>query len=688
MDTGTQSLPILKVKDAFLDAMIKNDVILLVGETGSGKTTQIPQFIHKANSNVRIAITQPRRVAAISLARRVADELGHKELGGTVGYSVRFDECSARDGSTKIKFLTDGMLLREAIGDTSLDRYDVVIVDEAHERTLRTDILFGMLKGMQAKRSQKNPNQRRLKVVIMSATMNTEKFAEYFKRPIDGSSFVPSVITFTVPGRQYPVRVFHTENAVPDYLDAVVSTILQIEETQMPGDILVFLTGQDEIERVSLSMKDRDPGTSKDGSSKKAKLRFQVLPLHASLNASQQMRVFVKTPTNVRKIILSTNIAETSITIPGVRFVVDTGLVKLRSVLPNGSGECLRVVPISVASAKQRAGRAGREAPGECYRLYTEQTYDTGLVPETSPEIVRTALSSVLLTMLASGAKDIMRFPFLDAPSLDSIRDGLAELVSLDVIKLSDSSIELPKGRSRFIAEAPVAPNLATVLYEAPSLGVLDEILCIISMLSSGAGDSPFINIKEEDELDISTSKDGESSHKSSFTDRSGDHLTLLRVFRSYQSAITESKADEKTWCRRHKLCCRFMKSAHSVYNQLALFVQRTHPLLKDVNNPTKDTEMSEDKAKQIMRCISSGFFANTAFLQPDGSYLVTTIGSKTAQSGRVYVHPSSTLFNSKEIRRPGTILLFHELVITTRSYMRNVSILPESNMLIKSIDR
>ena len=385
---GIQELPVNKNKSKILNGVEQNQVVILVGETGSGKTTQIPQLLYAKNYR-KMVVTQPRRVAAISISKRVAEEMNVK-LGTTVGYQIRFEDVSQRD--TSIKFVTDGILLRELLNDKNLSKYNVIILDEAHERTLRTDILFGALKEILKKR-------KKLKLIIMSATLNAGQFAQYFN----------NAPVISIPGRQHQVSTFYAPEKQSDYVDSAMVTILQIHKKPEPGDILVFLTGQEEIENMEKLLIEQTKDLKSD-------LKLMVCPIFSSLPSAQQALIFEKTPAGCRKVVLSTNIAETSITISGIRFVVDTGMVKIRGFNPKTGIETLNVSPISRASANQRAGRAGREAPGFCYRLYTEASFNT-LDSETIPEIKRCNLASVILLLKSSGIEDIVSFDFMDKPS-------------------------------------------------------------------------------------------------------------------------------------------------------------------------------------------------------------------------------------------------------------------------------
>jgi HrpA-like RNA helicase len=395
IQTAREQLPVNQQKETIVNAVKENRAIILVGETGSGKTTQIPQLLYNCPQfkGKKIVITQPRRVAAISLSKRVSEEMDSK-LGSTVGYTIRFEDCTSAD--TKIKFATDGMLLRELLSDSQLSQYGVIILDEAHERTLRTDILFGAVKGILK-------NRKDLKVVVMSATLNAKAFSEYF----DNAPVI------TIPGRQFPVTTYFAAKKQSDYLDAVLSSVSQIHHKEPAGDILVFLTGQDEIENVEKLIHERAKNLDP------SEMKLLVCPIFASLPTSQQTKVFEPTPPNTRKVVLSTNIAETSITISGIRYVVDTGMVKVRGFNHKTGIETLKVSPVSKASANQRAGRAGREAAGFCYRLYTEALFRE-LEEETEPEITRCNLASVILLLKASGIDDIVGFDFMDKPSRNS----------------------------------------------------------------------------------------------------------------------------------------------------------------------------------------------------------------------------------------------------------------------------
>lgn len=614
-DTG---LPVHACRQQILAAYDQHRTLIIQGETGSGKTTQIPRFLleHRRAQGApvhrsRVAVTQPRRVAAMSLAARVALEMG-AELGGEVGYSVRFDDRSGP--ATAIKFVTDGMLLREVLGDPVLSRYDTIILDEAHERTLRTDILFGLLRRLQQTR------RPTLKLVVMSATLDAHKLLAFF----------PGSRLLTVPGRQFPVRMHYTAEPQQDYLDAAVLAIFQLHASKPPGDLLVFLTGQDEIEAVQRILLEHGggcpPGTP----------RMLVCPLYAALPPHQQLAVFAVTPAGCRKIVLATNVAETSITIPGIRYVVDPGFAKSRQYSARTGMESLTVLPVSKAASRQRAGRAGREAPGECFRLYREEAF-RALDDDTVPEILRTSLASVILLMKAAGVADVLAFEYLDAPAPEALARGLEELLALGALARATGALT---DAGRLMAECPLLPQHARVLLEAARLGCVEEVLTVLAMLSADA-----IFVSSSEELDRATAA------KRSFRHPSGDHMTLLAVYNAHAAAVTPQAAAH--WCRDNLIDARAMRTAGAVRAQLADFC-RAHGL------PTAGC--AQDPAL-VLQAFAAGHFMQAAFRLPDGTFR-TVVGRQA-----VHIHPSSVLHGT----RPDCVI-YHELTLTSKCYLRSVS--------------
>ncbi|KRY20858.1 putative pre-mRNA-splicing factor ATP-dependent RNA helicase DHX15 [Trichinella patagoniensis] len=464
-------LPIFEYHDKFMEMLRQNQILVLVGETGSGKTTQIPQWcvdyvrlkgdLTSKGGRRSVACTQPRRVAAMSVAARVAEEMD-VSLGMEVGYSIRFEDCSSP--RTFLKYLTDGMLLREAMSDPLLDNYGIVILDEAHERTLATDILMGLIKEVSQQRAD-------LKVVVMSATLDAGKFQQYFN----------NAPLMAVPGRTFPVEVFYTPEAERDYVDATVRTVIQIHLCEeVEGDILVFLTGQEEIEEVCKRIKKEVDNLGPEVG------ELRCIPLYSTLPPNLQQKIFElppeKRPNGAigRKCVVSTNIAETSLTIDGVVFVVDPGFSKQKVYNPRIRVESLLISPISQASAMQRAGRAGRTRPGKCFRLYTEKAFQEDMIPQTYPEILRSNLGSVVLELKKLGVEDLVHFDFMDPPAPETLMRALEMLNYLGA--LDDDGELSPLGS--IMAEFPLDPQLSKMLIASCDYNCSNEILTITAMLS------------------------------------------------------------------------------------------------------------------------------------------------------------------------------------------------------------
>ncbi|KZP00950.1 P-loop containing nucleoside triphosphate hydrolase protein [Calocera viscosa TUFC12733] len=640
-------LPIWTGKAALVSAVKNNDTVVVLGETGSGKTTQLPQFLHEAGltRDGIIAVTQPRRVAAISLAARVALEQG-TPLGQLVGYNVRFDEHTTRN--TRIKFCTDGMLVRELLIDSDLDRYSVVVVDEAHERTLRTDMLLGSLKRIQRerktgeKRDRDGKKMKPLKVVVMSATLDAERFSAFFNRcPV-----------LYISGRQHPVQICHSKTPVEDFQDAALRTFLQLHLDHPPGDVLVFLPGQDDIESLAKSIRAYIPQVPP------SQQKVLVLPLYGALPPEQQKKIFDPPPAGTRKVVLATNIAETSITIPGIRYVIDTGLCKERSyhTRHGGSGlDELLVKPISKSSAQQRSGRAGREAPGTCFRLYTEQSYNQ-LTNAPTPEIQRCDLNSAILDLKCLG-EDPMEFAYMDRPLDDSIRGSLITLYALQAL---DSQGRLTR-LGRRLASFPLEPALSLVVLSSQSRACTAEILDIVSLLTCTA--KLFI--------DNADTREAAADARKKFQHRDGDHLTLLNIFRSFEDVLssnlsaassqanggpahTGSRRAAREWCKAHFLNEKALNEATTIRTQLRGNCEREKI----------DWKVScGDDAEPVLRCLLDGLFRKSAIKAPDGTY--RQIGMQQV----LKIHPSSSLVD----RKPPTII-FDELLITSAVYARGVS--------------
>ncbi|KAM9847139.1 ATP-dependent RNA helicase DHX33 [Aulostomus maculatus] len=616
VDVQRKQLPIYQAKAALLSQLRQLHTAILIGETGSGKTTQIPQFLYEAGIGRQgiVAITQPRRVAAISLAGRVAEEK-RTQLGKLVGYTVRFEDVTSSE--TKLKFMTDGMLLREAIGDPLMLRYTVVVLDEAHERTVHTDVLFGVVKRAQCQRRELNKVP--LKVIVMSATMDVDLFSEYFnKSPV-----------LYLEGRQHPIQIYYTKQPQSDYLQAALVSIFQIhQEAPLSHDILVFMTGQEEIEALARTCRDIAKHLPDSCGP------MIVIPLYASLPPAQQLRVFQPAPKGCRKVILSTNIAETSVTISGIKYVIDTGMVKAKRFNPDSGLEVLAVQRVSKAQAWQRAGRAGREDSGSCFRLYTEQEFDS-LVPMTLPEIQRCNLAGVMLQLMALGIPDVMNFDFMSKPSLEAVHSAVEHLELLGAVERKEGQVLLTT-LGKKMSSFPLEPRYAKTILLSPKYSCSDEILSIVSLLSV---DTVLYNPPaRRDEVLIARKK---------FTSSEGDHMTLLNIYRAFKKV-----SGNKEWCRENFVNSRNMGLVKEVQTQLREICLKLNLKLESCGTETGN----------VRQCLAHGMFVNAAELQPDGSYLALDTHQPVA------IHPSSVLFQAKP-----AYVVFNELLHTSRCYMRDL---------------
>ena len=481
-------LPVFSVRSHLAKLIHDNKIIIIVGETGSGKTTQLTQYLHEEGytKNGIVGCTQPRRVAAVSVAKRVAEEMG-TELKKTVGYAIRFEDCTSPE--TKIKYMTDGVLLRESLSDPDLEQYSAIVMDEAHERSLHTDVLFGILKKVCQRR-------RDLKVIVTSATMNSEKFSRFF-----GGAPI-----FNIPGRTFPVQTSFSEKAVEDYVDGAVKKIVEIHIKETPGDILCFMTGQEDIEMTCLILAERI--------SKMENIPLMmILPIYSQLPSDAQAKIFEKS--DRRKCIVATNIAETSLTLDGVKYVVDTGYCKLKVYNPRIGMDALQITPISQANADQRSGRAGRTGPGKAFRLYKASAFRDELHKNNIPEIQRTNLANVVLLLKSLNIKDLLSFDFMDPPPEETILNAMYQLWILGALDNKGNMTDLGKK----MAEFPLDPSLSKILITAQQFGCTEEALTIVSMLSVP---SIFYRPKErEQESDLAREK--------LFIPES-DHLTLYNV--------------------------------------------------------------------------------------------------------------------------------------------------------------
>jgi len=795
LEKSRKTLPIWAHASEISHGLRDKDVLLIVGETGSGKSTQVPQMLVEepwcrsrrvivssnygsaekrdrqndvnCNSEAKrstqsvevggcIAITEPRKVAAISLADRVAKEmgtpLGSSSPASKVGFSVRFNQSVSP--STQIKFLTEGMLLQEMLRDPWLQDYSAVVLDEVHERGLNVDLLLGFLRQTVAGKCEGRGGVP-LKVVVMSATVEMEGLRAFFEdgyehwrgpkggnangpggyndidkthhdeksidekqeeesewsgiassedengrasfssedagastddagKPLDRRKFeemtnprlstklakgssakspqpiangktrpsdeareanISPVAACYVSGRQYPVTIHYTERPVQNWLDATLRQIFQIHYKEpLPGDILVFLTGQETVESLEKLILEQEKSLPPNVP------KLLTLPLFAALPQDAQQTIFHPPPPHTRKLILATNIAETSVTVPGVRFVIDCGKAKIKHFRTRIGLESLLVKPISKSAATQRMGRAGREGPGQCWRLYMEADYST-LQQSNTPEILRCDLSQAVLTMQARGIREIYDFPFLDRPRREAYQKALALLYQLGALHnsgvINDLGIQM--------ASLPLSASLARTLLAAtePGADCVGEVVDIIACLSV---ENIFLKTTSEDK------KEEAETARRTLHRREGDHLTLLATVQGY----LHENADRKEWCRRCWVSHRAMKAVMDVRKQL----RSQHAFSKHISSsssssspPPPSSTSSTDLSAAILKCFIKGFASNTALRLPDGSYK-TLVGAQ-----KVAVHPGSVLFGKQ-----AQAIVFNEFVFTNKAYARGVS--------------
>ncbi|CAN6625011.1 pre-mRNA-splicing factor ATP-dependent RNA helicase Prp22p [Trichomonascus vanleenenianus] len=605
-----RSLPVYDRRDQFIQAVRDNQVLVVIGETGSGKTTQITQYLVEEgfSEDGMIGCTQPRRIAAQSVAQRVAEEVGCP-VGEEVGYNVRFDDKTS--SRTKIKYMTDGMLQREALLDPNMSQYSVIILDEAHERTIATDVLFALLK----KAAKQRPD---LRVIVTSATLDADKFSRYF--------FDCKV--FEIPGRTHEVQILYTKEPEFDYVEAALTTVMQIHVSEPAGDILVFLTGREEIETGCEVLEERLKALGPDIP------ELIVLPLFSQMPQDLQTRIFEPAPKGSRKVILATNIAETSITVDGIYYVVDPGFVKMNAYDPKIGMDKLLVSPISQAQANQRAGRAGRTGPGKCYRLYTEQAFQTEMLPATIPEIQRQNLAHTILMLKAMGINDLLNFDFMDPPPTNTMLTALEELYQLNALDQEGLLTRL----GRRMADFPMEPALSKVCIASVDAKCSDEVLTIVAMITAqNVFYRPRDKQKQADE------------RKARFHDATGDHMTLLNVYNAWVRS-----GRSKMWCQENFIQDRTIRRAQDVKDQLVRIMRQSRQPIISCNN----------NSETIRKTICSGFFYNSA-RKNDQEEGYKTLLEQTAVS----LHPSSALWT-----KSAQFVIYHTLILTSKEYMSVVS--------------
>lgn len=625
-------LPVSARREEILKLITENQVIVIAGETGSGKTTQLPKMCLELGRGVNglIGHTQPRRIAARSVANRIAEELG-SEMGSTVGYKVRFNDQVSEN--TLVKLMTDGILLAEIQTDRYLNQYDTLIIDEAHERSLNNDFILGYLKQILAKRPD-------LKVIITSATIDVERFSRHFNNaPI-----------IEVSGRTFPVEVRYrpiVEEEDQDQLQGILNAVDELQ-AEGRGDILIFMNGEREIRDTAEALQ-------------KQELRFtEILPLYARLSAEEQQRIF--RPSGLNRVILATNVAETSLTIPNIKYVIDTGTARISRYSYRTKVQRLPIEPISQASANQRKGRCGRTSEGICIRLYSEEDFNSR--PEfTDPEILRTNLASVILQMNSLGLSDITAFPFVDSPDIRQIQDGIRLLEELQAFKTRKTKFGEKRELTqigRQLAQLPIDPRLGRMVIEAAKNGSLHEVMMIVSALS----------IQDPRERPQEKQQASDEKHRR-FADKDSDFLAFVNLWhyiQTQQKAL--SKNQFRKQCQKDFLNYLRVREWQDIYHQLRLSV-------REMGLPINTLEANY---QQIHTALLAGLLSHIGLKDSEKMHY---LGARNAQ---FFIFPTSALFK----KQPKWIIA-SELVETTKLWARTVAkiepewIEPLAQHLVKS---
>ncbi|KAJ3379561.1 DEAH-box ATP-dependent RNA helicase prp22 [Lobulomyces angularis] len=695
-----EQLPIFDFKNELISAIKEYPFLIVVGDTGSGKTTQLPQYCLEAFPESKIVVTQPRRIAAISAAKRVSEER-NVTLGEEIGYGVRFEKCYTQ--KSMLTYMTDGLLLRELINDNELNSFDIYVLDEAHERSLDTDILFGLLKNSVKKKlsdDTESEKSKKLRIIVMSATLDAEKFSNFFDHcPI-----------FSIPGRMFEVDILWQKNINMNtlknsFLHRCVKTAFNIHTTENEGDILVFLTGKNEIEQACRQIMDleREYDYSKIHNGYNG---IMCYPIYSSLETFEQKNIFKLPPRGIRKIVFSTNIAQTSVTVPGIRFVVDSGFVKQKVYDPKNSMDTLLTVPISQSAATQRAGRAGRTETGKVFRLYGTEAFDK-MDLDTSPEIQRCSLIGTVLSLLKMEIHNVLEFEFIDKPDEELIKSALKSLWVLGAVNDEGKLTEIGK----MMAELPVSPFLARSLIASVTENCSFEMITIAAILSV---EDIFLSPRTEEKK-----IQAEEIWNEEFAYPKSDHLTFLKIFLMWEEFSSSSRIrdDGKNWCKDHFLHCRSLRTAKNVRDQLFQIFERTLHLkitkcpIKipkkrktdsgekrmrelDINEISASNLLNHLETDAILKSLCAGFWFNTAKKQKTKNYFHFYLNSrfdtkiknillkkdvlKNFQQALYIPKQSFTLkkiLDDQQKLSQETFLIFQDLNFNMKPVMKNISL-------------
>eukprot|EP00041_Stephanoeca_diplocostata_P006018 m.73312 g.73312 ORF g.73312 m.73312 type:complete len:804 (-) comp16123_c0_seq1:1513-3924(-) len=711
-DSSEPALPIAQYKEALIDAIRESKCLVIVGETGSGKTTQLPQYLADAHLDPRpIVVTQPRRVAAISVAERVAAERDCA-VGDEVGYEVRFDKAAS--DKTRIKYVTDGCLLRECLTDKSFSRYSAVILDEAHIRSLDTDVLFGLAKQYilnKAPQAGTHADEKSLpppKLIIMSATLESGKFAKFFAANV-----------FQVPGRVFPVDIVYKscigqrDMRTDKYIAEAVNVAMEVHCKQPPGDILVFLTGQAEIEKACKALYKQSEALNYDREvACDAVDGLLVLPMYGSMVSAEQQRIFRRAPRGIRKVVVATDIASTSLTIDGIVYVIDAGFVKQKSFNPSTGLDALQVVPVSRSEAKQRTGRAGRTRAGMCFRLYGEDFEQQCMEEFSLPEIQRSSLTAVVLMLKTLGIQNVLDFPYMDPPEERMLLEALRQLYYFAALDRAGNVTELGLQMGKF----PLTPSLSRVLLWSVKAGCEAVALTAVAMLCV---EQVYVRPGGKDRAALA-----QEAHDVLFNAvPEGDDFTALVVIYD----CWDKAEDGRAWCRNNFVHHRALVAAARIRKQLAQILFAVHvsdpeptstgsqkrkseTLSRDPRTASESHKSQHDvgvadrphsreameaytdwllrlrsalaqrtmrepnpppplfpaRAVAVLRqALCQGYFHNVA--RKGGLHFRTMNG----HASTVSTHPSSGLFAQQERL---DWVVFHEVVWTSRPYMRTIT--------------
>jgi pre-mRNA-splicing factor ATP-dependent RNA helicase DHX38/PRP16 len=609
-----RTLPIYACRAELLRYIRENAVVVVAGETGSGKTTQMVQYLLEAGyaRNGLIGCTQPRRMAAVGVSHRVAEEVGDG-LGETVGYAIRLEDVTSP--RTKVKFMTDGVLLRELVHDRLLNKYSVVVMDEAHERSVSTDVLLGAMKDILRQRLD-------FKLVVTSATMEIEKFANFFNGP-----------TFTIPGRTYPIEMRYERSPVADYVEQAVLRVLEIHTREAAGDVLVFMTGEDDVEGTCTLIRERAADVDQATADS-----LLVLPCYSMLPSTQQRMILSPAPTGQRKCIVATNIAETSLTIDGIRYVIDAGYMKCKVFKPTINMNALTLFPVSRAQANQRAGRAGRTAEGVCFRLYTEFQYMNEIIEAPVPEIQRSSVDSIVLLLKSIGVRDLATFDFIDPPPHENLRSSMYRLWLIQA--LDDMGDITTDGRR--LAEFPAEPPLGRALLAGCQLGCGDAVVSVAALMSADSR-SVFSAPRGREEQALRA--------REKFFAPDSDHVTLLNVYEQFTAS-----GCSKGWAEDHFLNYLALKRACDIRVQ---FVDR---LTRDFRLKLGEFDGDTDAVREAF---THGFFPHAARRTSMTEYTTMLSGVPCE------LHPTSAVHSAGVAP---DYVIYNDFIFTSKEYMSVVS--------------